>query len=112
MSVVVALKQDGVIYMGADTACTSGLTYNTVRGSLAKLSKIGHTLIGFTGDSCARQVIIGHPEILACGEEGLTRRWIVTQFIPKYRELCREMGWLKENEMLSTDVFLAQKDTL
>jgi len=109
MSVVVAICQDGVVYMGADTATTKDAGRRSYAlGPLAKIMRMeDNVLVGSTGSAVVKQLLMGHPELLRWGDEGLDRRWFSTEFIPHFREVCQEMGWATDG-VLDNDLFVAQ----
>lgn len=114
MSVVVAICHDGAVYLGADSATT---TSNGKRSyALGRLSKIlrpdENLLVGSTGSAFVKQLLLGNPELLKVGDGGLNRRWLATEFLPRFREKCREMDQAPDDRVLETDLFIAQGDTL
>lgn len=96
MSLVVAIKHDGVVYLGADTRTTRG---ERVRSTLAeddlKIHRLGDCLVGGAGSVASIQIMTTHPEWFDLGGKPLTKRFIVQRIIPKYYELAKELEKLE-----------------
>ena len=93
MSIVVALKKDGVVYLGADTRTSCG---NEVYAQLLpadfKIHRLGSCYVGSTGKVAALQFLKIHPEWFELDGEPLTKRYLVREVVPKYYALLREQG--------------------
>ena len=92
MSLIVAIKKDDVVYLGADTRTTSG---ERVRSNLAqsdlKIHRMGACYVGAAGTVSNIQLMINHPEWFELNGEPLSKRFIVHNIIPKYYDLAKEM---------------------
>jgi ATP-dependent protease HslVU (ClpYQ) peptidase subunit len=99
MSLVVAVKQDGVVYLGADTRTTRG---ERVRPSLAqedlKILRMCSCYVGTSGSVASIQLMTRHPEWFDLKGKPLTKKFLVQGVIPKYYDLVKEMGKLEVEE--------------
>ena len=99
MSLVVAIKRDGVVYLGADTRTTRG---ERVRANLAeedlKLHRMGSCIVGAAGTVSNIQVLTNHPEWFELNGKPLTKKFLVKNVIPKFFTLLGEMGKLEIDE--------------
>ena len=99
MSLIVAIKKDDVVYLGADTRTTRG---ERVRSNLAredlKIHKMGSCFVGAAGTVANLQLMISHPEWFELKGKPLTKKFIVQRIIPKYYDLVREMEKLEIEE--------------
>ena len=119
MSVVIAIKKNGRVYMAADTQTSCGdrkVTHHS-EGS-RKITRFENgVLLAHTGLVHNWQILCAHPEYFTVPEEGeLTKKYIVQNIIPKifkcYREndMCeKEKG---EPDQLGEAYLLAYKDKL
>ena len=93
MSIVVAIKKDGVVYLGADTRTSCG---NEVYAQLLpadfKIHRLGSCYVGSTGKVATLQFLKIHPEWFELDGEPLTKRYLVRKVVPKYYALLREQG--------------------
>lgn len=93
MSIVVAIKKDGVVYLGADTRTTCGDGIEThLLSSHFKIQRLGSCYVGSTGRVATLQLLKIHPEWFWLGGEPLTKRYLVHEVVPKYYALLREQG--------------------
>ena len=117
MSLVVAYKKDGTVYMGADTQSSRGSEISrTLNASGFKISKLpSGILMGVCG------LVKGHQKILTQKNwfelpEGkkLDKRYIVKNIIPKLSELMKGIKEDKDARHSSMEVclLLAQADRL
>lgn len=100
MSVIVAVKKDDAIYMGADTQATSSsLKYKTLIETSYKIKVINNDLlVGIVGNAKVGQFICSHSEFFKFDEtKGLTKEVLVRDIVPQIY-LC-----LKENKLLEDD---------
>ena len=85
MSLIVAIKKDDVVYLGADTRTTRG---ERVRSNLAredlKIHKMGSCFVGAAGTVANLQLMISHPEWFELKGKPLTKKFIVQKIIPNY----------------------------
>ena len=104
MSLVVAVKHEGVVYLGADTRTTRG---ERVRATVAeddlKIHRLGDCLVGGAGSVASIQIMTSHPEWFDLRGKPLTKKYIVQRIIPKYYELVKELDKL-ENLDSDSDV--------
>jgi ATP-dependent protease HslVU (ClpYQ) peptidase subunit len=102
MSLVVAIKKDDVVYLGADTRTTRG---KRVRSNLAeedlKIHRMGSCFVGAAGAVANIQLMTNHPEWFALKGKPLTKRFIVQNVLPKYYDLVKEMDKLELEEQNS-----------
>ena len=93
MSIVVAVKKDGVVYLGADTRTTCGDSIEThLLPSHFKIRRLGSCYVGSTGTVAILQLLKIHPEWFELGGEPLTKRYLVREVVPTYYSLLREQG--------------------
>ena len=95
MSVVIAIKENGVIYMGADTQVTSGnKKENELNTNSLKIALLDNgLLVGVCGKYGLKQQIIADKSIFTLDKNNmLTKQHIVTNIIPK---LSR---WVKNSD--------------
>lgn len=122
MSLVVAYKKDGIVYMGADTQVTSGngseKVYCLNRDSLKiKLMPSG-ILMGRSGKVNVLQHIWAHPEWFTVPEDGvLTKRHVVNNIVPKIYHHFTEHNLFENDgkeDPLNAEIalLLAHKDKL
>ncbi len=107
MSVVVAIKKNGVIYMGADTQISArdsrSRTDSETRYKVQKLPS--GVLLGGTGNSTNIQRILEKPSVFNVEEkEGLTKRFIVEKIAPKIYKTIKEEGLLENKEGKQIDI--------
>ena len=89
MSVVVAIKKDGVIYMGADSQVTKGGSRTTLSNpnnyKIWALRDLDHAVMGSVGTLRAANIMKVAdgliPEIVALRGD-ITFRFVVKQFVP------------------------------
>lgn len=91
MSVVVAIKKDGVVYMGADTQTTSGIQRrNYLKESNLKIATFDNgMIIGHVGAVSRKSILFHSKNIipkLKIPKEGLTKKVICEQLIPMLRD--------------------------
>jgi ATP-dependent protease HslVU (ClpYQ) peptidase subunit len=95
MSVVIAIKENGVIYMGTDTQVTSGnKKENELNKTSLKIALLDNgLLVGACGKYGLKQQIIADKSIFTLDKNNmLTKQHIVTNIIPK---LSR---WVKKSD--------------
>lgn len=102
MSLVVAIKKDDVVYLGADTRTTRG---ERVRSNLAeedlKIHRMGSCLVGAAGTVANIQLMTNHPEWFELKGKTLTKKFLVQKVLPKYYDLVKEMDKLEVTEQNS-----------
>ena len=96
MSLVVAIKKDGVIYMGADTRTTTGdQICNSYKNGNSKINRVGSCLVGGAGLVSNIQALTLHPEWFDTGGKPLSKKFIVQNIIPKYFNAIKRIDRLK-----------------
>ena len=114
MSVIVAVKENGVIYMGADSQTSVGnhrLTHLNQIGF--KVNKLDNgILVGFCGRVAAKHAILANKDVFVLDENGnLTKKHIVNKIIPKLVDKIKEIGD-EESGSLDVTILIAYKDSL
>jgi len=109
MTCIVALKHQGVIYMGADSAGVGGLSL-TVRND-PKIYRNGPVLFGFTTSFRMGQ-LLGHSFRMPLRDPSLALgKFMVTDFIDAVRTCLKNGGYAKkENEVEHGGTFLVAYD--
>lgn len=101
MSLVIAQVHNGVVYMGADTQVSQKVTKrHELSESEYKIGKLPYgILIGGAGAARAIKCLVSHYEWFeALGEEKLSKKFLVTEIVPKLYSKFKEMGWLEEGK--------------
>lgn len=114
MSVIVAIKEDGVVYMGADSQTTAGKRkYTYLNETSFKITRLDNgILVGFCGRVAARQAILAMKYVFTLNEEGsLTKKHIVQEIVPKLVDKMEQIGD-EESGALDVSILLAHKDKL
>lgn len=117
MSLVVAFKKDGVVYMGADTQSTCGSTISrALNESGFKITRLANViLVGICGSVKGHQKIIAQKHWFDIPEgETLSKRYIVKNIIP---ELCNLMNDINEdkdarNSSMEVSILIARQDKM
>ena len=112
MSVIVAVKENGVVYMGADTQTSAGkIKYNFINETEYKIKRLDNgVLIGFCGSVAAEQVI--SKDIFTLDEDGrLTKAHIVKEIIPKLIDKMGQIGEIEKGEM-NVSALIAHNEAL
>ena len=122
MSLVIARKKDGVIYMGADTQTTfgNGDEKRTMlsKGNIKICQLPNGIILGRAGQVHSLQYIWAHPEWFTVPEDGvMTKRHIAENIMPKIYHCFRENDLFdsdgKEDPLtMGSRLLLAYKDTL
>jgi len=119
MSLVIAVKEEGRVLFGADTQTTFGdLKWFSTAGSELKVARMPNgILIGNTGTLNVTNTLVLHPEWFdPIPEEGITKRFLVTEIIPKLIRKLKEKNALDKSafpEVKMDGTFLiGQKDRL
>lgn len=116
MSVVVAVKENGVVYMGADTQTSSGFRkVNYLNENEFKILKFSNgILVGICGVVASEQCLLAEPTLFSL-EDGnrLTKKHIVNKIIPKIIEILAKNGCLdKDDGTMDISIILAYKDSI
>lgn len=112
MSVVVAVKEDGIIYMGADTQATGGMSKtNKLHEPEYKLIKFENGIIvGFCGRIASVQQLIYRDDIFTLDENNqLTKSHIVKNIVSKLIKMVDKIG---NDDRLNISLLIAHKDKL
>lgn len=119
MSILIAYKKDGVVYMATDTrVIVNENKKNELCECNYKIQKMDNgMLVGITGDILTRQTIFANSEIFSLDKKGdLTRKHIVKEIIPKLINVLEgeELIFGKEDELpyMSAQILLAYKGEL
>ena len=93
MSLVAAIRKDGVVYLGADTRTTSGDEIQSCLSPTAhKVRRMGSCYLGAVGEVASLQLAKIHPEWLELGDAPLTKRHLVCELVPKLYEVFCKAG--------------------
>lgn len=98
MSLIIGIKKDGAFYLGADTQTTNGdLIERDFSKEGFKIKDAGNGLLFCAVGACdvSRNIIV-RDELFVLPEDGLTKRFIVENFVPKVFELIKEEGLVSE----------------
>jgi ATP-dependent protease HslVU (ClpYQ) peptidase subunit len=91
MSCVVGIKQDGKVWIGADSTAGGSLT-DTLSRECSKLYRCGQLLIGHTGSMRTAQLIRYVFELEEYDGKDDPIRYLVRSFVLPLRELLKEHG--------------------
>jgi ATP-dependent protease HslVU (ClpYQ) peptidase subunit len=93
---VVALKDAGAVWMGADSAGASG-HFHATRAD-PKIYRVGTMVIGFTSSFRMGQ-LLGHRLVLPTHHPDIpVERWMSTEFIDAVRECLKAGGWAEKDK--------------
>ena len=99
MSLVVAIKKDGAVYMGADTRTSKGDRIYTLLGENdLKIRRLGSCLVGGVGSVSCIQLLDTLPHLFELDGKPLTKRFIVENVIPEYYGLAKRLERLNSPE--------------
>lgn len=99
MSLVVAIKKDGAVYMGADTRISKGdRIYTLVDENDFKIRRLGSCLLGGVGSVSCIQMLDSLSHLFELDGKPLTKRYIVENVIPEYYELAKRLERLNSPE--------------
>lgn len=116
MSVIIAVKENGIVYMGADSQTTIGDNYekeNRLNENDFKIHKLENGMLaGLCGKVKSSQRILYDKDILTLDKNGmLTKEHILTHIIPKLLEKIDEIGE-REKGNINSSLILAHNDSL
>lgn len=114
MSVIVAIKENGVVYMGADSQITAGRRkYSCLNETSFKVKRLDNgILVGFCGVVAVIQAILAMKDVFTLDEHGgVTKRHIVKEIVPKLVDKMEQIGD-EESGALDVSILLAHKDKL
>ena len=103
MSLIVAIKKDGIVYMGADTRTTCADRYilNFVEDEM-KIHRMGDCLVGAAGNVANIQHMSSHPEWFDLGGKPLTKKHIVQNVIPEFYDALNADDKLEKKDKESS----------
>lgn len=115
MSVVVAVKEKGVVYMAADTQTTGGdymrHNLNEVGFKIKRLEN--GILLGLCGSVRSEQVLAYTEDVFTLDENGaLTKEHLVNEVLPCLYNALGDRGLLKKNGRMDSSCLVAYKDAL
>lgn len=114
MSVIVAVKENGAVYMGADSQTTAGRRkYSYLNETSFKVTRLNNgILIGFCGGVSAKQTIMAIDGLFTLNAQGeLTKEHIVKEIVPKLVDKMEQIGD-EASGALKVSILLAHKDKL
>ena len=114
MSVIVAVKENGTIYMGADSQTTTGRRKrNGLNETSFKITRLENgMLVGFCGKVAAKQAILSMEDVFVLDKEGgLNKKHIVKEIVPKLVDKMQLIGD-EDSGALDVSILLAYKDKL
>ena len=114
MSVIVAIKENGVVYMGADSQTTTGRRKrNGLNETAFKITRLENgMLVGFCGRVAAKQAILSMEDVFVLDKEGgLNKKHIVKEIVPKLVDKMQLIGD-EDSGALDVCILLAYKDKL
>lgn len=114
MSVIVAIKENGVVYMGADSQTTIGRRKrNGLNETAYKITRFENgMLVGFCGRVAAKQAILSMDNVFVLDKEGgLNKKHIVKEIVPKLVDKMQLIGD-EDSGALDVSILLAYKDRL
>lgn len=114
MSVIVAVKENGVVYMGADSQTTTGKRQqHNLNQTAFKVHKMDNgVLVGFCGRVATSQTILSFKDLFTLDTNGdLNKRHIVKEIVPKLVDKIELIGDENCGEM-DVSILIAYKDKL
>lgn len=114
MSVIVAVKENGTIYMGADSQTTTGRRKrNGLNETAYKITRLENgMLVGFCGKVAAKQAILSMEDVFVLDKEGgINKKHIVKEIVPKLVDKMQLIGD-EDSGALDVSILLAYKDKL
>ncbi len=115
MSVIVAIKNEDVIYMGCDTLTSTGNDKEyRLQESAFKISKLqSGMLVGICGNVVVHQCLCADESIFDIEGDTLTKKDIVNNIIPRIKERLYNMtSELTEPEEMPISIIVAYKDKM
>ena len=114
MSVIVAIKENNVVYMGADSQTSAGMRKRSYLNETGfKIVRLANgLLVGFCGRVAAKQIIMSMDNVFTLDESGeLTKRHIVKNILPKLVDKMQDIGDEQSGD-LDVNILLAHKGNL
>ena len=98
MSLIMAIKKDGVVYLGADTRSTRGHFIESIKTDEdQKICRLGDLYVGCAGSVSHIQLMLSHPEWFDTHGKPLTKKFLVQNVVGKYYDELMSTGKLNEN---------------
>jgi ATP-dependent protease HslVU (ClpYQ) peptidase subunit len=105
MTCIVGLIENGIVYIGGDSAATDDSSIQTIKGS--KVFKIGEFLFGVSGNPRMSDILRYNFEIPYREENQDILEYMHQYFIPDLKECLAENGALiKQDEIPSSDAWV------
>lgn len=114
MSVIVAVKENGVVYMGADSQTTAGnRQYHNLNQTGYKITRLDNgILVGFCGRVATAQIIRTMQDVFTLNERAeLTKRHIVKEIVPKLSDKMELIGDEQSGD-IEVSILLAHMDKI
>ena len=114
MSVIVAIKENGVVYTGADSQTSLGKRKHKYLNEVGyKVHRLDNgMLLGFCGRVASRQAILAMKEIFTLDENGrLTKEHIVKNILPELQDRIGEIAG-EECASIEVSILLIYKDEM
>lgn len=122
MSLVVAIKKEGVVYMGSDSQVTSGGSRSTLRNpnnyKIWKVIGVDNCLMGGVGrlrDACIIRTMDDLVTDFNVIKQQISFEFVVRKIVPDIIEKLREVHYIKEDgvfEYMDSSYLFAFKDQL
>lgn len=122
MSVVVAIKKDGKVYMGADSQVTKGGTRlslsNPNNYKIWKVRGTDNCLMASVGnlrDACVVRVMGGLVREIDAIKDEIDFEYVVCRIVPLIKEELKDYGYLKKDDVFNgfdSSYLFAYKDKL
>jgi len=119
MSILIAYKKDGTVYMGTTA---KEIYYDRIETDACesnfKIQKMENgMLVGIIGDALTRQTLFAYPEIFTLDKKGeLTRKHIVKEIIPSMLGILNDEDLLDQKEdeypQMKVELLLAHNGVL
>ena len=120
MSILLAYKKDGKVFMATDTVVVSSnnMMYETAEDDLKIRKSPSGILVGVTGDRILRQNVFTFMDCFTTDENGdLTKKHISLKIVPKLFSGLSDLDSIRRREddstpYMNTSILLAYKDKL
>ena len=112
MSVIVAIKENDIVYMGADTQSTAGDYLYRIKSPIEyKIQRLENgMLVGLCGSKSVAQQLVAQSDVFTLDENGtLSRGHIVRNIIPTIKKI---VGQRSEEFDANSSVLLVYKDKI
>lgn len=95
MTCIVALKENGRVWMGADSAGVGGYSLHLRRDP--KIYRVGGLLLGFTSSFRMGQLLGYKLRIPDHDPRVAVEKWMATEFIDACRTCFKDGGWMRKD---------------